>query len=55
MMYVAKLKIIYDQHGEVTLRLGVKDQSGQHQGGYVYQQDCYEIFDKFFLHNNAFH
>jgi len=21
----------------------------------VYQQDCYEIFDKFFLHNNAFH
>ena len=24
-------------------------------GGYIYQQNCYEIFDKFFLECNAFH
>jgi len=54
-LILAKLKIIYDQHGEETLRLGVKDQTGSFKGGYVYQQDCYDIFDKFFLTNNAFH
>lgn len=33
----------------------MKGQHGEFKGGYVYQQDCYEIFDRFFLHNNAFH
>jgi DnaJ-class molecular chaperone len=52
---VAKLKILYDQHGEDVLRLGVKDQHGDFKGGYIYQQNCYEIFDNFFLHHNPFH
>lgn len=52
---IAKWKIVYDQHGEETLRLGVKDQTGEFKGGYVYQQNCYQIFDRFFLEYNAFH
>ena len=35
--------------------MGVKDKNGEYRGGYIYQQDCYEIFDNFFLKNNAFH
>jgi len=50
-----RLKIVYDQHGEDLLRTGVKDKTGSYVGGYVYQQNCYEIFDKFFLEVNAFH
>jgi DnaJ-class molecular chaperone len=52
---VARLKIVYDQHGEDTLLLGVKDARGNYQGGYIYQQNCYQIFDKFFLQCNPFH
>lgn len=37
------------------MRLGVKDHTGEYKGGYIYQQNCYHIFDKFFLENNAFH
>jgi len=37
------------------LRLGVKDKHGSYLGGYVYQQNCYQIFDDFFLKYNPFH
>ena len=52
---LARLKIVYDQHGEETLLLGVKDAKGTYQGGYIYQQNCYQIFDQFFLKCNPFH
>lgn len=64
--YAARLKIVYDQHGEDTLRLGVLDKDGSKEnesviehleyiGGYIYQHDCYKIFDDFFLKCNLFH
>ena len=37
------------------MRLGVKDKHGSYLGGYVYQQNCYQIFDDFFLKYNPFH
>eukprot|EP00356_Strombidium_inclinatum_P003946 CAMPEP_0170498266 /NCGR_PEP_ID=MMETSP0208-20121228/27298_1 /TAXON_ID=197538 /ORGANISM="Strombidium inclinatum, Strain S3" /LENGTH=106 /DNA_ID=CAMNT_0010775391 /DNA_START=78 /DNA_END=398 /DNA_ORIENTATION=+ len=49
-----KYKTIYDQYGSELLRMGVKDDRGVYQGGYVYQQNCYEIFDKFILQSNCF-
>lgn len=51
---VASLKTIYDTYGDKILRQGVKDDSGVYSGGYVYQQNCYQIFDKYFLCNNPF-
>lgn len=47
-------KTIFDQYGEEILRTGVKDAEGQYHGGYVYQQNCYQIFDNYFLRNNPF-
>eukprot|EP00347_Sterkiella_histriomuscorum_P002124 403369378 len=49
-----QFKTIYDQFGEDILRQGVKDENGTYQGGYVYQQNCYEIFDTYFLKYNPF-
>lgn len=37
------------------LLLGVKDAQGNYKGGYIYQQNCYQIFDQFFLKCNPFH
>ena len=50
-----QLKTIYDQFGEDVLREGVKDDKGKYQGGYVYQQNCYQIFDEYFLKHNPFY
>lgn len=47
-------KQIYDIYGEQALREGLPDQDGICHGGYVYQQNCYEIFDTYFLRNNPF-
>ena len=33
----------------------LSNQRIEYVGGYIYQQNCYEIFDKFFLRCNAFH
>lgn len=49
-----QLKTIYDQFGEDVLREGVKDDKGNYTGGYVYQQNCYQIFDQYFLQHNPF-
>jgi DnaJ-class molecular chaperone len=52
---IAQLKTIYDQYGDDVLRRGVVDtSSGIRGGGYVYQKNCYEIFDAYFLKNNPF-
>ncbi len=36
------------------MRLGIRGPDGIHRGGYQYQENCYEIFDKFFLESNPF-
>lgn len=48
-------KKTYDRWGLEQLRRGVKDGNGICQGGYVYQKNCYEIFDRYFLTNNTFY
>lgn len=38
------------------MKAGIKDpNTGLSHGGYVYQQNCYEIFDTYFLKNNPFY
>lgn len=34
--------------------MGVEDEDGICRGGYIYQQNCYQIFDNYFLRNNPF-
>ena len=34
--------------------MGIKGPDGIYRGGYQYQENCYEIFDKFFLQSNPF-
>lgn len=48
-------KTIYDQFGADVLLQGTQGPDGVYRGGYTYQQNCYEIFDNFFLKNNPFH
>ena len=36
------------------MRKGIKGPDGVYRGGYQYQENCYEIFDKFFLEANPF-
>lgn len=55
MNILEQLKTIYDSYGSEILRLGVLNEAtGVRQGGYTYQKNCYEIFDKYFLKNNPF-
>jgi DnaJ-class molecular chaperone len=49
-----QLRTIYEQYGAETLRSGVIGPDQVRRGGYNYQQNCYEIFEKFFLEQNAF-
>ena len=51
---VEQLRTIYEQYGSETLRSGVLGPDKVRRGGYVYKQDCYEIFEKFFLEQNPF-
>ena len=53
--FVAYWKKVYDRHGAEVLRKGIKDENGVYQGGYVYQQNCYQVFDNYFLTNNPFY
>ena len=34
--------------------MGIRGPDGVFRGGYQYQENCYEIFDKFFLESNPF-
>ena len=52
--FIAQWKTIYDQFGDKVLRAGLQDFEGMAQGCYVYQQNCYQIFDNYFLKNNPF-
>ena len=47
-------RTLYECYGVEGLRRGVKGPDGVFRGGYQYQQNCYEIFDKFFLEQNPF-
>ena len=50
------MKAIYDKYDAEILRKGIVDEkSGIRFGGYTYQQDCYDIFDEYFLKNNPFY
>ena len=50
LIYTEHWKIIYDTYGPDALKKGIKDpNTGLSHGGYVYQQNCYEIFDNYFL------
>ena len=52
---IEQWKFIYDTYGPEVLKKGIKDpNTGLSHGGYVYQQNCYEIFDTYFLKNNPF-
>ena len=50
-----QLRTIYEQYGEETLRTGIKGPDGVFRGGYSYQNNCYVIFDIFFLKMNPFY
>jgi DnaJ-class molecular chaperone len=45
---------VYEQYGNETLISGVIGPDNVRRGGYAYKQNCYEIFDKFFLDQNPF-
>ena len=49
-----QLRTIYEEYGDVGLRMGIAGPDGVHRGGYQYQGNCYEIFDAFFLESNPF-
>lgn len=49
-------KAIYDQYGADMLRKGILDSvTGLRYCSYAYQQNCYQIFDNYFLKNNPFY
>ena len=49
-----QLRTMYEAFGAEGLRRGVKGPDGVFRGGYQYQSNCYDIFDKFFLEQNPF-
>ena len=50
-----QLRTIYEEYGDEGLRRGICGPDGVFRGGYQYQENCYEIFDKFFLESNPFY
>ena len=50
-----QLRTIYEEYGDDGLRLGIRGPDGVYRGGYQYQENCYAIFDKFFLESNPFY
>ena len=54
LIFSEQLRTIYEQYGEEVLHSGVLGPDGIRRGGYVYKQNCYEIFEKFFLEQNPF-
>lgn len=49
-----QLRTIYEEYGEEGLRRGTCGPDGVFRGGYQYQGNCDEIFEKFFLESNPF-
>lgn len=49
-----QLRTLYESYGSEGLRRGVKGPDGVFRGGHQYQDNCYDIFDKFFLEQNPF-
>lgn len=45
---------VYDQYGEQVLKEGLPSMKGLLRGGYAYQGNCYEIFNKFFGTSNPY-
>ena len=50
-----QLRTIYEEYGDDGLRLGIRGPDNVYRGGYQYQENCYAIFDKFFLESNPFY
>jgi len=50
----SQLRTIYENYGAETLCSGIRGPDGVMRGGYQYQEDCYEIFEQFFLECNPF-
>ena len=50
-----QLRTIYEEYGDEGLRRGICGPDGVFRGGYQYQENCYAIFDKFFLESNPFY
>mmetsp|Transcript_20529 Transcript_20529/g.28688 ORF Transcript_20529/g.28688 Transcript_20529/m.28688 type:complete len:311 (+) Transcript_20529:68-1000(+) len=49
-----KLRAIFDQFGEATLKLGAMDGEGQRLGGWTFTKDPEDVFNEFFGSNNPF-
>ena len=50
----AELKEIYDKYGEELMKIGVPDRKYVFKGGYKFQGNSHEIFEKFFGTLNPF-
>jgi DnaJ-class molecular chaperone len=50
----AKLRAVFDQHGEESLKKGVRNSSGDREGGWSFNKDPYDIFSGFFGTANPF-
>mmetsp|Transcript_30937 Transcript_30937/g.54258 ORF Transcript_30937/g.54258 Transcript_30937/m.54258 type:complete len:307 (-) Transcript_30937:197-1117(-) len=49
-----KLRAIFDQYGEATLKLGAIDEKGARLGGWTFSQDPEDIFNAFFGSSNPY-
>mmetsp|Transcript_20904 Transcript_20904/g.33855 ORF Transcript_20904/g.33855 Transcript_20904/m.33855 type:complete len:192 (-) Transcript_20904:535-1110(-) len=49
-----KLRAIFDQFGEATLKQGAMDEKGQRLGGWKFSKDPNDIFNEFFGSSNPF-
>ncbi len=49
-----KLRAIFDQYGEATLKLGALDAQGERTGGWSFTQDPDTIFNEFFGSSNPY-
>jgi DnaJ homolog subfamily B member 13 len=53
-MFSEKLRAIFDEYGEATLKLGAIDAQGQRTGGWTFTQSPDDVFNEFFGSNNPF-
>ncbi|GAB5353901.1 hypothetical protein AAMO2058_000073900 [Amorphochlora amoebiformis] len=49
-----KLRSIFDQHGQLTLKLGALDNQGNRLGGWTFTLDPEDVFNEFFGNNNPY-
>ena len=50
----SELRDIYDKFGETLMKSGVPDNKLGYRGGYKFQGNSFEIFEKFFGTSNPF-